>query len=365
MTTRPPQLIPTDGKKFDLKGLPRPIALDLFCGAGGVGVGLIKAGFKTVIGVDLTPKPTYCQHKGMMFFQGDVRKLTPAQLQGFDLVWASPPCQAFSGIVPQYMRDAHQERWRKEGRHLNLIPASRKLLVGSGAPYIIENVAGARKHLRKPIMLCGTMPVFEKDNLRVFRRRLFESNVPLTQPSPSCPTQGYSLGDKAPKKTISRPRTEKLKPGAKASLPSGFKAQRVEFPSRKGTGGNDNIYIPTTDTTKRQVLEMYRRVYARSLLECLRATGALVSMSKQEIQADAKRYKEEVAGRTAVLSKENGGKFIQMYPVFGDNISRGTTEEWAKAMGGVHWMTRKEIRESIPPPYSRFLGKQVLAHLKK
>lgn len=346
----------------DLRGLPRPIALDLFCGAGGVGVGLIEAGFKTVIGVDINPKPTYSQRKGMMFVQGDIRKLTARQLQGFDMIWASPPCQAFSGIVPQYMRDLHHERWNKEGRHLNLIPTSRKMLRASGSAYIIENVVGARKHLRNPIMLCGTMGVFEKDKLRVFRRRLFESNVPLVQPQAACPTEGYSLGTKAPKMTVSLPKTEKLRPGATGALPPGFREETVTYPSRKESGSIDAIFIPTTEHTKRLVRDAYKRTYARSLVECLRLVGDLVPMTSQEIAAEKKRYEDELAHRASARGRP--GTFTQMFPVFGNDISRGTTAEWAKAMGGLYWMTRKEIRESIPPPYSRFLGKQVLAHLK-
>lgn len=344
-----------------LKGLPRPIALDLFCGAGGVGVGLSQAGFKTVIGVDINPKPTYAQRQGMIFVQGDMRKLTVDQVKGFDLVWASPPCQAFSGIVPQYMRDAHQERWNREGKHLNLIPASRKLLQASGSAYIIENVVGARSHLRKPIMLCGTMDVFKKDGLRVFRRRLFESNVPLVQPSAACPTEGYSLGALAPKHNVSLPKTEKMRPGARADvLPAGFQRKRVMFPSRKENGTWDTIYVPTTEETKSLVKERFNRAYARSLVECQRATGALVPMTPLEIAVEKKRYKDE----KAILEGRSGGDFIQMFPVFGDDISRGSTKEWAKAMGGLDWMTRKEIRESIPPPYSRYLGQQVLSYIR-
>jgi site-specific DNA-cytosine methylase len=343
-----------------LRGLPRPIALDLFCGAGGVGTGLIQAGYKTVVGVDMSPKPTYAHLKGMIFVQGDVRKLKPEHLKGFDLVWASPPCQAFSGIIPQYMRDAHEARWKREGRHLNLIPFSRKLVVAGGTPYIIENVLGAKRHLRSPIMLCGTMDVFEKDNLRVFRRRLFESNLELVQPSASCPTQGYSLGARAPKQTIARPRTERMRSGATATLPAGYRAQTVMFPSRKESGRADNIYMPTTAKAKRQLQAMYGREYARSLVEVLRASGALVPMTPAEVAADVRRYKDELAGKHSSKRGGKPGEFIQMFPVFGDNISRGTTEEWAEAMGGLHWMSRKEISESIPPPFARYLGRQAL-----
>lgn len=55
------------------------------------------------------------------------------------------------------------------GDHPHLIPAIRERLIAAGVPYVIENVAAARKYLRDPILLCGT-----QFDLGVFRHRLFE-----------------------------------------------------------------------------------------------------------------------------------------------------------------------------------------------
>ena len=68
-------------------------ALDLFCGAGGASKGLMDAGFD-VIGVDLAPQ----KHYPGAFIQVDVLKLPVMFLQMFDLVWASPPCQAHTQL---------------------------------------------------------------------------------------------------------------------------------------------------------------------------------------------------------------------------------------------------------------------------
>lgn len=134
----------------------RPRALDLFCCAGGAGMGLHRAGFD-VHGVDIEPQPNY----PFGFTQGDA---LAQDLTGYDFVWASPPCQKHTAI-----------NHGKKGELACFIAATRAKLKAWGGPFIIENVPGAP--LENPVMLCGSM--FE---LGVLRHRLFESNVALRAP---------------------------------------------------------------------------------------------------------------------------------------------------------------------------------------
>lgn len=149
----------------------RPLALDLFCGAGGAAMGLYRAGFD-VVGIDHKRQPRY----PFPFIQADALK-PPVRLEDFDLIWASPPCQFASQM---------SARWRGKGgkadSHPNLIPATRRLLTDTSALWVIENVVGARKHLYVQLTLHGG-----QFGLKVHRPRLFEMNFfALTPKARAC-----------------------------------------------------------------------------------------------------------------------------------------------------------------------------------
>jgi DNA (cytosine-5)-methyltransferase 1 len=141
----------------------RPRLLDLFCCAGGAGVGYHRAGFD-VVGVDIDLQPRY----PFEFIQHDALTLDPDFIQSFDAIHASPPCQSYSDLAK---RNGNADEWPR------LIDPVREILNASGKPWIIENVEGAP--LINPIILCGTM----FPELRVIRHRLFESNIELIAPS--------------------------------------------------------------------------------------------------------------------------------------------------------------------------------------
>lgn len=160
----------------------RLILVDLFCGAGGIAEGYKRAGFY-VIGIDNMPQPNYA---GDEFVEEDVfkylRKLIKKGLKDrgrkVSAFHASPPCQAWSDL----------QRVTKN-IYPKLIAPTRKLLLKTGLPYIIENVEGAP--LIEPTLLCGTM--FK--GLRVIRHRLFETNWTLR--TPTC-TEHPTVGVAAP-----------------------------------------------------------------------------------------------------------------------------------------------------------------------
>lgn len=134
--------------------------LDLFCGAGGSAMGLHRAWPDAEItGVDIVPQ----KHYPFTFIQGDALTYP---LEGFDFIWASPVCKGYTTANSFHKRT-----------HEKLIGPVRERLLGTGVPFVIENVKGARRDMQRQIELCGTM-----FDLKVYRHRLFESNRLLLQP---------------------------------------------------------------------------------------------------------------------------------------------------------------------------------------
>jgi len=131
--------------------MSNPKLLDLFCGAGGCSVGYHRAGFE-VLGVDHNPQKNY----PFEFVQMDALDYLRQQGHKFDVIHASPPCQAFSRAT------------RDKSKHPDLVEPVRALLRETGKPYIIENVPGAP--LIEPLKLSGMM--FGLNTIRV---RWFET----------------------------------------------------------------------------------------------------------------------------------------------------------------------------------------------
>ncbi len=88
-------------------------AIDLFCGAGGLTVGLKRAGFDVVAGVEIDPETakTYkANHPTTKLLIKDIREITGKEileltgLEKIDFVTGCPPCQGFSKLTDKYRR---------------------------------------------------------------------------------------------------------------------------------------------------------------------------------------------------------------------------------------------------------------------
>ena len=161
-------------------------------------MGYYMAGFE-VIGVDIKPQP----HYPFEFHQADALQYA---LEGFDVIHASPPCQAYSKSTKKIYR----------GNHKRMISAIRNRLIQARVPFVIENVEGARHRLIQPVMLCGSM-----FNLNIQRHRYFEINPLIAVLLPCCdhkPNPVYITG------------TRRLKGKPRQEDPAAVKRQALETP---------------------------------------------------------------------------------------------------------------------------------------
>ena len=156
----------------------KPKLLDLFCCAGGAGVGYSRAGFD-VVGVDIRPQP----HYPFEFHQADALEYLAEHYQEFDAIHASPPCQDHTrSYTPYNHGTAH------------FLPDVRNFLLSIDRPWVIENVPGAP--MRADYLLCGCM--FKLPRLR--RQRLFETSwhgfallPPCYHPDPIVTVVGHGI----------------------------------------------------------------------------------------------------------------------------------------------------------------------------
>ena len=144
----------------------RLVAIDLFCGAGGLTYGLEQAGLRVAEGVDVDPNCKYPfeANNSAKFVCKDIRKYTLAEAErawkgaSTRILVGCAPCQPFSTYT-QGPRGNHKQRWillRRFGE-----------LVEQMVPDVVsmENVTP----------LEGTTPLIAVENFFVTRRNLVVS----------------------------------------------------------------------------------------------------------------------------------------------------------------------------------------------
>ena len=148
-----------------MAGVTRPRLLDLYCCAGGAGMGYHRAGFE-VVGVDINPQPRY----PFGFVQADALDYLADHAHEYQAIHASPPCQAFTAAGA----------FNPTVEHPDLLTPTRAALEALAHPYVLENVSGAP--MGNYVTLCGSefgLRARDLDGavLQLKRHRQFESNV--------------------------------------------------------------------------------------------------------------------------------------------------------------------------------------------
>lgn len=159
------------------------VIYDLYSGQGGAGMGYHKAGFGTVVGVDIESQPRY----PFGFVKADSLEVLARLAAGRapwpgapepDAIHASPVCKDRSVATPVEMRHGQV--------HPRQIGPTRDLLDKIGKPWVIENVppTPGSEYLRPDYLLCGC--VVGLDELE--RERWFETGhwLPPYELRPPC-----------------------------------------------------------------------------------------------------------------------------------------------------------------------------------
>jgi len=150
----------------------KPRLLDLFCKAGGAGMGYHLAGFE-VVGIDIEPQPRY----PFTFHEADAFEYLADHWMEFDVIHASPVCKGFTVANAIHGNE-----------YPNQIDPIRKMFKRYDKPYVIENVPNAP--LINVVKLRGAM-----FGLKVKRERWFETNPIIFFP----PLVGIQNGRCAPR----------------------------------------------------------------------------------------------------------------------------------------------------------------------
>jgi len=126
----------------------KPVAIDIYCGAGGLTEGLEIAGFRVLLGIDAKPAPylVYSRnHRQTLAFWTDIKQVknfqnflryTGTDYKKIDVVVGGPPCQGFS-VANTKTRGSHNGR-------TELFEFVRVVKEISPAAFVMENVVGIR-----------------------------------------------------------------------------------------------------------------------------------------------------------------------------------------------------------------------------
>lgn len=192
--------------------------------------------------------------------------------------------------------------------------------------------------------------------LRVYRHRFIECNGFAAGIPRACDHRNSGIGALAGKVTPIK--TERYATDDVAAHRAGFEddsfaAKRVVYPSRNGTTRVDYVYVGKTTAITSMIHDAYKRNFCRSVKEVLRLTDQLRHLTADELQAERERYAQESKARLPEGAR-------QFYPVYGLSKKRGSNEEWTEALGLDVDLTRHELRESVPPAFSRCIAQQFI-----
>ena len=130
-----------EGRELDLMEICRPTAIDLFCGCGGMGLGLEQAGYDVLYANDVSKDATETYRTNLragIVECKDIAQVDPAEVQRkigrpVDLIVAGTPCQGFSTLGKRDPGDPRNSMFKHLARFLRELKPK---------IFVMENVRG-------------------------------------------------------------------------------------------------------------------------------------------------------------------------------------------------------------------------------
>ena len=250
-------------------------ALDLFCGWGGMTLGLVQAGYQVAGGVDHDPNAvqTYrANHPQVPLWDSDIRTLTAQEVRAgwghrpLDLLVGGPPCQGFSPLRTTRWNSAAAD----DPRNALIYEMFRFIEVLQPRAVLLENVPGLRaqepfRRFQQRLTDMGYLIPHYVLNAAQYgvppqRRRLLclagrRLQLPLAPPGLGKLTVRHAIGDLAPAGASGDPRhdvPEQRSPAVRAFI------QRIP-----PDGGSRHDLPDSDQPAYLQGVNGYRDVYGR------------------------------------------------------------------------------------------------------
>lgn len=132
------------------------LAVDFFCGAGGMSCGLEAAGLQVVAGIDADPRvrETYVSnHRHAAYLERDIRTCTPAQIESQLPANAVPEQLVFVGCSPcQYWSRVRTPKSASRSGRTLLIEFARLVFALRPGFVVVENVPGIAHAGRREVL---------------------------------------------------------------------------------------------------------------------------------------------------------------------------------------------------------------------
>lgn len=128
------------------KSTHKPTFIDLFAGAGGLSIGLERAGFKLVAATDWdhwSCETLKANHKDVVVKEGDIIDIDLADFKNelnideIDLIVGGPPCQGFSQLGKREKSDPRNQLWKQYMRFVEYFKP--KLFLMENVPQLLAS----------------------------------------------------------------------------------------------------------------------------------------------------------------------------------------------------------------------------------